>query len=121
MLVAYWIAAGLLAAVTLFAALLKLFRSKAQLEESGMAWTADFAPSTIVLIGVLELVGVVGLIVPPLVGIAPILAPLAAVGLGILQIGASITHRRIGETPALNVALVVLAAIAAVTGFILWA
>lgn len=121
MIVVYWIAAGLLGAVTLFAGVLKLVRSKAQLQEAGMAWTADFTPATIRLIAVLEVIGVVGLIVPPLTGVAPVLAPCAAVGIGLVQVGAILTHVRIKEKPIINVALVVLAAVAAVSGFILWA
>lgn len=121
MIVLYWIAAGLLGAVTLFAGVLKLVRSKAQLQESGMAWTADFTPATIRLIGVLEIIGVAGLVIPPLTGIAPVLAPCAAVGIGLVQIGATLTHVRINERPIINVALIVLAAVAAVSGFLLWA
>lgn len=121
MIVAYWIAAGLLAFVSLYAAGLKLFRSKGQLEgASGMAWSRGFSQGAIRLIGVAELLGAIGLIVPPLTGIAPVLAPIAAVALGVLQIGATVTHARLGEKPALNIVLVVLAAVAAVSGFIVW-
>lgn len=122
MIVAYWIAAGLLAFVSLYAGALKLFRTKQQLEgASGMAWTAGFSQGAIRLIGVAELLGVIGLIVPPLTGIAPILAPIAAVALGVLQIGAVVTHARLGEKPILNIVLVVLATAAAVFGFVVWA
>ncbi|KAA9105030.1 DoxX family protein [Microbacterium rhizomatis] len=122
MLIAYWIAAGLLALVSLYAAGLKLLRTKEQLERAnGMAWTKGFSQGAIRLIGVAELLGAIGLIVPPLVAIAPILAPVAALGLGVLQIGAAVTHARLGEKPVINVVLVVLAAVAAVTGFLVWA
>ena len=122
MIVAYWIVAGLLAFVSLYAAGLKLFRSKEQLQgANGMAWTEGFSQGAIRLIGVAELLGAIGLIVPPLTGIAPILAPIAAVGLGVLQIGATVTHARLGERPIINLVLVALAAAAAVLGFIVWA
>jgi hypothetical protein len=121
MIVAYWIVAGLLAFVSLYAAGLKLFRSKEQLAgANGMAWTAGFSQGAIRLIAVAELLGAIGLIVPPLTGIAPILAPIAAVGLGALQIGATVTHARLGEKPIINLVLVALAAAAAVLGFIVW-
>ncbi|WP_375385121.1 DoxX family protein [uncultured Microbacterium sp.] len=122
MLIAYWIAAGLLAFVSLFAAGLKLFRTKAQLEgANAMEWTKGFSQGSIRLIAVAELLGAIGLIVPPLTGIVPILAPIAAVALGVLQIGAAVTHARLGEKPIINIVLAVLAAVAAVTGFIVWA
>jgi hypothetical protein len=39
-IIAYWIVAGLLALVYLFAGGTKLVRSRAQLEQSGMTWAA---------------------------------------------------------------------------------
>lgn len=120
MLIAYWIFAGLVALVSLYAGIMKLFRSREQLAVSGMAWTAGFSPVSIKLIAVVELIGVVGLIGPPLTGIAPILGPIAAIGIGVLQIGAAVTHSRIGEKPFINIVLIVLAAAAAVFGFLVW-
>lgn len=120
MIVAYWIAAGLLSLVTLYASGLKLFRSKDQLAAGGMAWTAGYSPAVIKLIAAAEFLGVVGLIVPPLTGIATVLAPIAAIALVLLQVGATATHVRLGEQPVLNVVLIVLGTIAAVSGFIVW-
>ena len=39
----------------------------------------------------------VGLVVPAVTGIAPVLVPLAAFGLGLIMIGASVVHVRSGE------------------------
>jgi len=39
----------------------------------------------------------------------------------VLQIGATVTHARLGERPIINLVLVALAAAAAVLGFIVWA
>jgi hypothetical protein len=44
------------------------------------------------ILGVLELLGCVGIIVPWLTGIAPILTPLTAVGYCLIMIGAIIIH-----------------------------
>ncbi|WP_433795841.1 DoxX family protein [Actinoplanes sp. CA-252034] len=48
-------------------------------------------------IGGPELAGAAGLILPPLTGIAPWLAPAAAVGLGLAQVGRIIVHVTRGE------------------------
>jgi hypothetical protein len=122
MLIGYWILAGALALSNLFAAGLKFARTKEQLHSSGQAWVEDFSPGAIRWIGVAELLGAIGLVLPPLAHIAPILAPIAALGLAVLQIGAAITHVRRHEYRLLsaNVPLVILAVVVAVLGFILF-
>jgi hypothetical protein len=66
-------------------------------------------------LGLAELLGAIGLIVPPLVHIAPILAPVAASGVFLIMIGAIITHARRREYPnvAINVLLAIMAAVVA--------
>jgi hypothetical protein len=107
-----WSIAGVLAAVFLASGAIKLLRTKEQLAGAGQGWVEQFPASTIKLIGVLEAAAAVGLILPPALDIAAILAPIAAVGLIILMAGAATTHARRREWS--NVAVnVVLAAIAA--------
>ena len=53
--------------------------------------------SLIKAIGAIEVVGAVGLILPWLTGIGPILTPIAALGLVALQVGAMVFHGRRGE------------------------
>jgi hypothetical protein len=122
MLIGYWILAGALALSSLFASGLKLTRTKEQLVASGQEWVEDFSPRTIKGIGVAELLGAIGLLVPPITHIAPVLAPIAAIGLAILQVGAGITHVRRRELRMLsaNLPLVLLAVVVAVIGFMLW-
>ena len=114
MLIGYWILAGALALSNLFAAGLKFLRTKEQLHDGGQGWVEDFSPRAIKLIGLAELLGAIGLILPPLTHIAPVLAPIAAIGLTVLQIGAAITHVRRHEYRMLsaNVSLVILAVVA---------
>ena len=57
----------------------------------------------------LELLGAAGPILPAVLGIAPTLVSLAAVGLALTMIGAIVTHLRLGETDRLAVPIVVLA------------
>src|SRR3954471_21589875 len=94
-----WILAGLLAAMFLAAGAGKLVQSKEKLAASpNMAWTEEFSPAMLKVIGTLEVLAAVGLILPAALDVAPMIVPLAAVGLGLLMIGAVITHARRGET-----------------------
>ena len=107
-----WIIAGLLALAFLAAGAMKLAKSRAQLAESGMAWTEDFSDSQVKLIGLVEVLGALGLILPAALGIAEILTPLAAAGLALTMLGATAVHARRGERSNIPVTLV-LAALAA--------
>lgn len=97
MSVALWIAAIVLALAMLGAGSMKLIRSREQIVAMGMGYAAHFSPGTIKLIGALEVLAAIGLILPALTGIAPVLVPLAATGVAILMIGAIITHVRLRE------------------------
>ncbi len=122
MLIAYWIVAGLLALAYLAAGAMKTFRSPDALVAAGIGWAGEVPLPLVRFIGVVEVLGAIGLILPPVTGIAPILAPLAAVGLVVVQAAAVVFHLRRGEakvTP-MNFALLVLAAAAAVSGFLVW-
>ncbi|MDX1394596.1 MAG: DoxX family protein [Gemmatimonadota bacterium] len=98
-----WILQGLLAAAFLGAGSMKLARTREQLLAQGaaMAWVEDFGPTSIRLIGVAEVLGAVGLVVPTVTGILPVLATVAAGGLVLLMIGAAAIHVRRGEVRAL--------------------
>ena len=118
--IAYWIVAGLTAAAFAFTGVFKLVLSKEQLKAKGMNWTDEFSQNAIRGIAAAEIIGAIGLILPPAVGIAPILAPLAGLGLVIVMIGASRAHHKLGETIIPNVVLGVLALASAVLGFLAW-
>ena len=109
--VVLWVIASVLALAFLAAGTFKLTQSKEKLAAAGMAWTEDFSQPMIKTIGVLEILGAIGLILPALLDIAPILVPLAATGLALVMVGASITHYRRRETPmiAINAVLFALA------------
>ncbi len=64
-----------------------------------VAWSKDFKPEHIRLIGVLEMSGGVGLIVPLSLPSLTILTPLAAVGIALYMAGAMATHLRRTEYP----------------------
>lgn len=116
-----WIVAGVLALAFIGAGGMKLAQPREKLAASGMGWVEDFNQQSVRLIGVLEVMAAIGLVVPPLVNVAPVLAPLAAVGLVLLMAGAAITHARRKEPQMIvaNLVLLVLAAFVAVGRFTL--
>jgi uncharacterized membrane protein YphA (DoxX/SURF4 family) len=115
-----WIVAGVLAAFFLAAGLTKLSQSKAKLGENPqMAWSKDFSAGTIKLIGAAEVLGALGLILPGVLDIAPVLVPLAAVGLALIMLGAIITHGRRKEFQqiVINTIVLILALVVAIFRF----
>jgi hypothetical protein len=104
---ALWIAAGLLALVALAGGFTKTFIPKEKLEQQeGAAWTRDFSPAFVKTLGVLELLAAVGLILPAVVDVAPMMVPITAVCWVALMIGAMITHGRLGQFKLVMVNLV---------------
>ena len=65
----------------------------------GVAWSREFKPEHIRLIGVLEVSGGVGLIMPLLLDSLTMLTPLAAIGIALYMSGAMATHLRRSEYP----------------------
>jgi uncharacterized membrane protein YphA (DoxX/SURF4 family) len=114
-----WIIAGLLAAAFLMVGLMKAAQPKEKLAASGMGWTEDFSSGQVKLIGLVEVLGAVGLILPAATGIAPILTPIAAAGLAVTMALAAVVHLRRGEgnMVPVNLVLAVLAAFVAVMRF----
>jgi uncharacterized membrane protein YphA (DoxX/SURF4 family) len=97
--IALWIVAGLMAAIYLLSGFGKLLVPRERMAAMGDAsrWVLDFRPGTLKAIGALEILGAVGLILPALLDIAPILVPLAATGLTLIMVGAVILRIRRGE------------------------
>jgi uncharacterized membrane protein YphA (DoxX/SURF4 family) len=113
--IALWIIAGLLAVVFLASGAMKLTQPKRKLAASGFGWVEDFSAGTVKAIGTLEVLAALGLILPAALDIAPVLVPLAAVGLVFLMVGAIITHLRRHEAKVLAspVVLLIIAAVIA--------
>jgi DoxX-like family len=74
-----------------------------------MSWAADVTDDQFRAVGVLEIAGALGLILPEATGIAPLLTPLAAVGLALTMVGAIVTDLREGEPERLAAPIVLLA------------
>jgi hypothetical protein len=119
--IALWIAQGLLALAYLAAGGLKVVRPREQLVASGnFDWMKDTSDLGVKAIGTVELLGALGMILPGVTGIAPILTPIAAVGLVVVQIGAIRVHLVRAERRALpaNAFLLLVAAFVAIGRFI---
>jgi uncharacterized membrane protein YphA (DoxX/SURF4 family) len=107
--VVLWIVAGVLAAVFLGSGLSKLAQPRKKIVDSGMGWAEDFSDGAVKAIGALEVLGALGLILPAVLDIAPVLVPIAAVGLALVMAGAAVVHARRKETPMVVANLVLLA------------
>jgi hypothetical protein len=95
----------------------KLILSIDELAAAGMGFVTSVPVGFTRLIGILEILGALGLILPTATRILPWLTPLAAVGLSLVQVGAIITHALRGETAmTLPVNLVLLA----LALFVIW-
>jgi uncharacterized membrane protein YphA (DoxX/SURF4 family) len=117
---ALWIIAGVMAAVFLFAGGNKVLIPREKLAKApGGGWALDFSARFIKVLGVLEILGAIGLILPAVLDIAPVLVPLAAAGLGLVMIGAAIVVSRRHEFRhmLLNLAYLALLAFEAIGRF----
>jgi hypothetical protein len=99
---------------------MKAARGKEQLAKSGMGWVEDFSPLGVRLIGIAEVLGALGVILPHALDIAPILSPIAAACLAATMIGAIVVHLRRKETKQIVPPLVlgILAAVVSVLLFL---
>lgn len=87
-----WIIQGILAALFLMAGIMKITLAKDKLREKVGGWVDNVPGSGIKLIGLLEFAAAIGLVVPMLLDILPVLTPIAAIGLAMTMVGAMITH-----------------------------
>ncbi len=94
---ALWIAAGLLAVVSLAGGISKTFLPKEKLDAHPESWTSNASAGFVKTLGILELLAAVGLVLPAVVDIAPVMVPVTAVCWVLLMVGAMITHGRLGQ------------------------
>jgi uncharacterized membrane protein YphA (DoxX/SURF4 family) len=95
--IALWCAQVLLAAVFLASGSTKSVMSKQRMIASGQTGVAPFPLPVIRLTAACEVLAAIGLIAPWWTGIAPVLTPLAAVGLSIVMVGAGLSHASLRE------------------------
>lgn len=112
-----WIVTGALAAAYLFGGGGKVLLPKERIRSFGPSahWVDDFSGGAVRTIGALEVLAAVGLVLPAVLGVAPQLVPLAALGLVLLMTGAALTRLRRHELKLMLVDMVYLALAAFVT------
>lgn len=89
--IALWIVQGLLAVLYGMAGGMKTFAPGKVRENAQMTWAHGQSDSYIRSVGIPEVLGMLGLILPMVTGILPWLTPLAAVGLTVIQLLALFT------------------------------
>lgn len=111
--IALWIVQVLLAAAFIFAGVSKAFRY--EYARASLPWVKDVPRNLTTFIGVAELLGGLGLLLPALTGILPWLTALAAAGLALVMLLAIGFHTTRREWPAIgfNTVLLLLAAFVA--------
>ena len=113
-----WVLQIVLALMFLMAGVMKATQPKERLVEK-LPWVEDFSSGTVRFIGVAEILGALGLVLPAALDIVPVLAPLAATGLAVLMVLAMNVHRRRREPQAIvfNLVLFAIAVLIAVGRF----
>ncbi len=111
--VVIWVVQILLALAFFMAGLMKVSQPITKLAER-MSWVESLNPPSLIrVIGSLEILGAVGLILPAVTGILPMLTPLAAVGLVLTMLGALGLHLYRRDALVRAIPSVVLLALAA--------
>lgn len=112
---AFWILQGLLAAMFMMAGMMKLAKSKEELKPKMGDWVDAVSTAGFKTIGLLEVLGAVGIIVPMAIDVFPILTPVAAIGLALMMVGAIGLHIQRKEYDSIkkNLPLLLLALVVA--------
>jgi uncharacterized membrane protein YphA (DoxX/SURF4 family) len=109
-----WIIQAILALVFAMAGIMKSTQPVDKLIKS-LPWVSDYSITTVRFIGISELLGAIGIVVPLAAGILPVLSPLAATGLAVVMILAVFHHlpKKEYKEVLINTVLFVLSAVVA--------
>jgi hypothetical protein len=111
-----WIVQGLLAFAMGVTGAAKVVMPRVKLAEK-MKWARTWTDGRVKLLGLAEVLGAVGLVVPWVTGILPVLTPVAAACLVVIMIGAVKVHIDLEEPFAPPAVLAVLCAFVAIGRF----
>ena len=112
--IALWIVQSLLAVAFGMAGFMKLTAPMEQLAEMGMTFVTEYKEITVRFIGVCEVLGAIGLILPSALRIKSILTPFAAIGISVIMILAIFQHLSKGEPIVSNIVML------ALSSFVAW-
>lgn len=105
--IALWIVQILVGLMFLTAGTMKAFTYEKA--KASLPWVKDVPKGLVTFIGVAELLGGLGLILPYAIGIAPILTLIAAIALGVTMILAAGLHAKRKEYQGIGMNLILLA------------
>ena len=104
-----WIGQIILAAIFLYSGINKSIYSEKQLIARGQTGVVGLPAATIRFIGICEITGSLGVILPRWTNILPFLTPVAAACLAVIMLLAAPIHYRLRESRNVTINLVVLA------------
>lgn len=113
--ISLWVTQALLAAAFLMGGAMKVMSPIEELAAQ-MPWVTGSMGVAVRFIGVVEVLGALGLILPAATRIQPKLTPLAALGLFVVMVLAMITHISRGEFGAIGVNIV----LGGLAAFVAW-
>ncbi|MCR8657694.1 DoxX family protein [Paenibacillus endoradicis] len=115
--IALWIVQGLLALMFIGAGSTKAFQYEKA--KTSLPWVKDYSRGYVAFIGISEVLGGIGLIVPYATGIAPVLTSIAAIALAVVMVFAAVFHAKRKEYSGLvmNIILLALAVFVAIGRF----
>ncbi|MBB6670327.1 DoxX family protein [Cohnella nanjingensis] len=105
--IALWVTQGILGLGFIFSGWMKAFQYEKA--KASWPWAGEVARGFVAFIGVAELVGVLGLILPQATNIVPVLTPLAAIGLAVIVFLGAVFHAKRKEYQQIGVNIVFLA------------
>ncbi len=107
--ISLWIAQTLLAAAFGMAGFMKATAPLEQLAQNNMSFVNDFGAGIVRFIGISEILGAIGLILPSALRIKPVFTPLAALGLATIMLLATGYHLMQGEPFAASLTILFIA------------
>lgn len=106
--IALWVVQSLLAAMFLMAGANKLFQSLPELSKM-LPWVTQVPEGLVRFIGISELLGGLGILLPSILRIKPNLTSLAALGLAVVMLLATLFHISKGETSVIAMPIIFMA------------
>lgn len=92
-----WIFQGILAVIFLSSGISKISLSRRRLIDTGQTGIAVYPMPVVRFTAACEILAAFGVILPWATGIAPVLTPVAAIGLCVVMVGAGIAHAKLRE------------------------
>jgi uncharacterized membrane protein YphA (DoxX/SURF4 family) len=103
-----WILKGVIAVVFAFTGTMKIFSPKAKLLDKGMKGLINLNETQIKVAGLLEVLGALGLILPSLLNIYPVLSTVSAFCLSLTMIAAGLINHKLKLSIIPNIVIFVI-------------